>query len=71
MPRRVLALRKWGNSRAIVIPADIAVQMHLNVTDLLYVSVERGSLVFTPMQTPMSQQPLRESKSVTDGDSEG
>ena len=41
MPKRVVELRKWGHSRAMIVPKDILAQLQLNVGDMLVVSVER------------------------------
>ncbi len=39
------ALRTWGNSQGIRIPKEILEQMHLQVSDVLEISVENDSII--------------------------
>lgn len=68
MPKRVVEVRKWGNSKALVIPADILAQLKWQVKDLLIVGVERGALTFRPLQLPMPGANAGVTDAVTNGD---
>lgn len=68
MAKNVVAVRKWGNSRAVCIPHFIQVQLKWRVGDCLYVTVEDDKLVFRPIVLPHEVQAARDAMPVTNGD---
>ena len=50
--KNVVAVRKWGNSRGVIIPRFIQRQLDWRVGDVLYVTAEHDKLVFRPITLP-------------------
>jgi antitoxin component of MazEF toxin-antitoxin module len=50
--KNVVAVRKWGNSRGVIIPRFIQRQLNWRVGDVLYVTAEHDKLVFRPITLP-------------------
>ncbi len=68
MAKNVVAVRKWGNSRAVCIPNHIRQQLKWRLGDCLYVTVEDDKLIFRPIMLPHEIQAARDAAAVTDGD---
>jgi bifunctional DNA-binding transcriptional regulator/antitoxin component of YhaV-PrlF toxin-antitoxin module len=69
MPVNVVAVRKWGNSRGVVIPRHIQRQLKWRIGDVLCVSCEDNRVVFRPIQLPVEVRPHGDG--ATDSESAG
>lgn len=56
--KHVVAVRKWGNSRAVVIPKDLQKQLSWRVGQVMYVTVETNKLVFRPVEVRVGNRVL-------------
>lgn len=50
--KNVVAVRRWGRSRGVIIPMHLQKQLTWRVGDVVYVTVEGDKLVFRPIQLP-------------------
>lgn len=71
MARNVLAVRRWGNSRAVCIPVWVHRLLTWRVGDNVYATVENNCLILRPVTLPTGAVLQPEAESVTDGDSAG
>lgn len=52
MPKNISAVRRWGNSRAVVISQRVQEQLTWALREVVHVSVEDDAIVLRPLQLP-------------------
>lgn len=68
MASNLCKVRKWGNGRAVTIPAHILAHLKWRVGDFVLVSVENGVVVMRPVVLPAIGTPTVGTETVTTGD---
>lgn len=61
-------IRKWGNSRVIVVPPRLLKLLGWNERDLIHLTAEQGELVMQKLVIPKRRTRANVSVTVTEGD---
>lgn len=56
----ITKVQKWGNSQGLRLSKELLADVHVEVGDAVYVSVQEGSLVITPARRVRGGRSLEE-----------
>lgn len=62
MARNVVAVRKWGNSRVVVIPRFVMREMKWKMGQVIWIAMEGDHIVLRPIEYPKGVVPDADSE---------
>lgn len=68
MPKDVSVVRKWGNSRVVVIPGPLIDLLKWKEGDMVHLDTQNGALVLTKLKIMRAKARTIVDVTVTDGD---